>query len=155
MSTDGNSLNIPFLCCRIFRFFWPLHFFFFAAVSRILQKFCHYSIKSSCSAHAALFWSIKSWPISLAKVFHPVFSSRFLSCTESDCSHLNQKIQKPFLISLSNLASISWQCFASSCSISTFLNLPSEEVIVLWKQIMFQRTMWILNIAVSLTTKYH
>jgi hypothetical protein len=49
-------------------------FFFFTTVSRILQKFLAlYSIKSNYSAHAALFWSTRSWPMSLAKVFRPVF----------------------------------------------------------------------------------
>lgn len=78
MPTDGNSLNIPFLCCQIFRIIWPIHFFSFTAVSQILQKFLAlYSIKSNCSAHSALFWSTRSWPVSLAKVFRPVFLTGF------------------------------------------------------------------------------
>jgi hypothetical protein len=46
---DGNGLNIPFLCCRIFR-----AFFFLAMAYKLFKKMAMYSITSLL--HAAEFF---------------------------------------------------------------------------------------------------
>lgn len=70
---------MSFLCCRICRFFRYLQYIFFAATSQCLKTFLAlHSIKSSDSAHAAQFCSADSQPVSIAKVSHPVFPSKYL-----------------------------------------------------------------------------
>jgi hypothetical protein len=59
--TGYSTLKMPFLCYRICRFFRPLQYIFFAAISEILNTILAlHSIKCSDSANAAQFCSAES-----------------------------------------------------------------------------------------------
>jgi hypothetical protein len=81
--TDGNGLNTSFLCCRIFRFFTMLPFFFSQRCLKFLKYFCCYVLLKPTilpMLHCSGAWTAS---LCLTKVSHPAPLSNFLLFIES------------------------------------------------------------------------